>query len=130
MFTWYTVLLTLHVAGAALWVGGGVTLHVIGRRVLASGDRQRMQDYARDADFIGPRFYAPLSVVLLIAGILLVNEVGSDFSETWISLALAGWVASFLIGILYYSRAARRREAIVESEALGPKPSSRSSVRS
>lgn len=118
MFTSYTVLLTLHVVCAVLWIGGGATLHVIGRRVLASGDRKRMQDYSRDADFIGPRFYAPLSLVLLVAGMLLVDKVGGDFSDTWISLGLAGWIVSFVIGILYYPRAARRREAIVDSDGL------------
>lgn len=118
MFTTYTVLLTLHVVCAVLWVGGGITLHLMGRLAAKSDDRERMLSFSRDADLIGPRFYAPLSALLLLAGILLVDKVGSDFSDTYISLALVGWIISFLIGVLYYPRAARRREAVVASEGV------------
>jgi uncharacterized membrane protein len=116
MFTTYTVLLSLHVLAAVLWVGGGITLHLMGRLAMKSGDRQRMLAFSRDGDVIGPRFYAPLSLVLIVAGVLLVDEVGADMSDTWIALGIAGWVLSFLIGVLYYPRAGKRREAIVEAE--------------
>src|SRR5215210_5901335 len=119
MFTSYTVLLTLHVLAAVLWVGGGVTLHLMGRLAQRSGDRDRMLAFSRDSDVVGPRFYAPLSLLLLIAGILLVDKVGADASTLWIMLGMAGWVVSFLIGVLYYSRAGRRREAIVAAKGAG-----------
>jgi uncharacterized membrane protein len=120
MINGYTVLLTLHILCALIWVGGGITLHVLGRMAVASGDRQRMLQFSRDADWIGPRFYAPLSVLLLVFGILLVNrdEVGADMSTLWVSLGLAGWLISFLIGILYYSRAGKKRDAIIAGEGL------------
>lgn len=120
MITGYTVLLALHIVCAVLWVGGGITLHVLGRMAAASGDRQRMLQFSRDADWIGPRFYAPLSVLLLVFGVFLVSrdEVGADMSTLWVSLGFVGWLISFLIGILYYSRAAKKRDAIVASEGL------------
>ena len=119
MFTTYTVLLTLHIVAAVLWVGGGVTLHLMGRLAARSGDRDRMLAFSRDGDIVGPRFYAPLSLVLIVAGFLLVDEVNGDLSDTWIALGLAGWFASFLIGVLYYPRAGKRREAIVAAEGAG-----------
>lgn len=118
MVTNYTVLLALHIVFAVLWVGGGVTLHILGRLALASGDRQRMLQFSRDAEWIGPRFYAPLSIGLIVAGVLLVSEAGYDQSDLWVTFAYAGWLASFLIGVLYYPRAAKRRDAVVEAEGL------------
>ncbi|WP_372790340.1 DUF2269 family protein [Paraconexibacter sp.] len=118
MVSTYTVLLALHLLCAVLWVGGSGTLHVLGRIAQNSGDRQRMLQFSKDAEYIGPRLYAPLSLGLLIFGILLVNEVGYDHSDLWITLAYVGWLSSFVIGIAFYPRAARRRDAILEQDGL------------
>ena len=117
--TAYKLLLAVHILAAVLWVGGGVTLHVIGRLAQKSGDRERMNQFSKDAAYIGPRLYAPLSVILLLVGFPLVDKAGYEMSDAFISIAFAGWIASFLIGILYYSRADKKREAIVASEGLG-----------
>ncbi len=116
MISGYTVLLTIHMLCAALWVGGGVTLHALGRMALGSGDRERMQQFSLDAEKIGPRFYAPLSLLMLAAGIFLVDKAGAEMSALWVNLGFAGWIVSFLIGILYYPRAGRKRDAIIASE--------------
>jgi uncharacterized membrane protein len=110
--------LFLHILAAVLWVGGGVTMHVFGQLARKSGDRVRMLQFARDASWIGPRMYAPLSVVLLICGIVLVNKESLDMSETFVSIGLAGWVVSLLLGVLYYTRAQRKMEAVVASDGL------------
>jgi len=118
MVSTYTVLLALHILFAVLWVGGAGTLHAIGRLAAASGDRQRMLQFSKDAEFLGPRFYAPLSLGLLVAGILLVNEVGYDQSELWIMLAYTAWLISFAIGIGYYPRVGRKRDTILATDGL------------
>lgn len=116
--TTYKLLLAVHILAAVLWVGGGATLHVMGRLARKSGDRQRMNQFSIDAAYIGPRLYAPLSIILLLVGFPLVDKAGYDMSDTFISIAFAGWIASFLIGILYYSRADKKRAAIVETEGV------------
>ena len=110
--------LFLHILTAVLWVGGGVTMHVFGQLARKSGDRGRMLQFSKDANWIGPRFYAPLSVVLLICGFVLVNKENWDISETFVSIGLAGWVVSFLIGVLYYARAQKKMDAIVAGDGL------------
>lgn len=115
----YTVLLALHIACAVLWVGGGFTMHAFGRIAQKSGDRVRMNQFAIDAAFIGPRFYAPLSILLLVFGSFLVDKAGYEMSATWVGIGWAGWIISFLIGILYYSRADKRRAQIVETDSIG-----------
>ena len=117
-FSGYTVLLAVHILAAVLWVGGGATMHAFGRFAEKSGDRNRMNQFSIDAAFIGPRFYAPLSILLLAVGIPLVDKAGYEMSDMWVSIGFTGWIISFLIGILYYSRADKRRAAIVESEGV------------
>jgi uncharacterized membrane protein len=117
--TTYKLLLAVHILAAVLWVGGGATLHVMGRIAQKSGDRERMNQFSKDAAYIGPRLYAPLSVILLLVGFPLVDKAGYEMSDAFIGIAFAGWIVSFLIGILYYSRADKKREAIVASEGVG-----------
>lgn len=112
-------LLAVHILCAVLWVGGGVTVHIFGRLARASGDRARMYAFVEDANKIGPRFYAPLSLILLVAGILLVNRSGYEHSQLWITFAYMGWLTSFLIGVIYYSRKAKELDAIVSGEGEG-----------
>jgi len=118
MVTTYTVLLTIHVLAAVLWVGGGTMLHIFGQLALNSGDRARMNQYAIDASKIGPRMFAPLSLILLVVGFLLVDEVGYDQGALWIILAEIGWFITFLIGVVYYPRADKKREAAIASDGL------------
>lgn len=112
------VLLTLHILAAVIWVGGGVTLHVLGRIAGASGDRRRMNEFSETAEFLGPRLYAPLSMLLLVMGILLVDKAGYEQSDAFVGIGYAGWIASFLIGVLYYPRAGKRRAEIVAGDGI------------
>lgn len=98
----YEFLLAVHILAALMWVGEGVTMHLFGRRARSSGEVSRMVEFTRDANLIGPRFYAPLSLILLVAGMLLVDEAGYEMSQTWITLAFIGWMVSFVIGVGFY----------------------------
>lgn len=113
-----TVLTAIHILAAVIWVGGGVTIHIQGRRALASGDRQAMDKFSDDANWVGTRIYAPVSIVLLIAGIFLVDKYGADFSDLWVTLGLVAWFISFAIGVGYYGRADKRQKAIIASDGI------------
>ena len=126
----YDFLLTVHVLAAVLWVGGGVTLHILVRRAMAMPDPRATHEAMLQVEWVGQRFYPAFSLFLIVAGILLVtrDEGGFEFSDTFIQLGLAGWVISFLIGIGFYEREGKKRAAIVETE--GPEsPSVAASFR-
>jgi len=114
----YDLLVTLHVLAAVLWVGGGVTLHVLMRRALRLADRKAQHERFTELEWLGDRFYPAFSLLLIIAGILLVtrDEGGWEFSDTFIQIGLTGWVISFLIGIGFYGREGKKRAGIVEAE--------------
>jgi uncharacterized membrane protein len=116
--SFYEFLVTVHVLFAILWVGGGVTIHILVRRALKLPDPQRRHETMSELEAVGDKFYPAFSILLIIAGILLVTreEGGFEFSDTFIQIGLTGWVLSFLIGIGFYAREGKRRAAMVESE--------------
>ena len=117
----YELYLSLHLVCAVLWVGGGVSLHVLGRWVAKTGDDEALLAFERNALKLSSRFYAPLAIVLLVAGVLLVNEVGYEYSDLWISLAMLAWVLSLVLGVAFYPREGRRIEAAAsEGGAAAP----------
>jgi uncharacterized membrane protein len=115
-----------HIAGAVIWVGGGLTLSLIGLRTRRSADLAVMREFAQTLSFLGLRIFTPAVVVVLLSGVWLVLDHGGDFSQLWIVLALTAFALAFLIGVLYLSRSAIRLERVSRSgdlaasrEALG-----------
>lgn len=94
----YEILLWVHVTGAVLWVGGGVTFLMVAERALASGDVPRIQNALDDAERLGKRFFMPLSILTLAAGIWLVLEGGWGFTQPFVIGGIAGLVASAVLG--------------------------------
>jgi uncharacterized membrane protein len=109
----YDLLLTIHVLAAVIWVGGGTAMHILARRVLKRGDNEEIYKFSKEVNTVALRLYAPTSVVLLIAGILLVNEANYDFGDLWITLGFLGWIFSFVVGVAYYGPQDKRLQALV-----------------
>ena len=100
--TWYTFLLFVHVAMAAVWVGGGLMMQLFGVRASALRDRTRLANLGEDIAFIGPRLFVPASLLAFLSGVLLVVE--SDFygfGDDWIVIALVLYATTFLTGLLF-----------------------------
>jgi uncharacterized membrane protein len=112
----YEFLLTVHVLAAVIWVGGGIAMHILGRRVLKRGNPQEIFEFSKEINTVALRLYAPMSLILLIAGILLVNEAGYEFSQLWITLAFIGWAFSFIVGIGYYGPQDKKLQALVAAD--------------
>jgi uncharacterized membrane protein len=112
----YEFLLTIHVLAAVIWVGGGLAMHILGRRVLKRGDSQEIFAFSNEINTVALRLYAPTSLILLVSGILLVNEAGYEFSQLWITLAFIGWAFSFLVGVGYYGPQDKKLQALVAAD--------------
>jgi uncharacterized membrane protein len=112
----YELYLALHILCAVLWVGGGVSVHILGRWVSKSGDPERLVAFNRDALKIYNVFYAPLALVLIVAGVLLVEEVGYSYADLWITLGFVGWLFSLAVGLGFYGQQSRKIEAAVAAD--------------
>ena len=42
----YEFLLTIHVLAAVIWVGGGIAMHILGRRVLRRNDPEEIYKFS------------------------------------------------------------------------------------
>ena len=114
----YELLLAVHVLCAVIWVGGSVIMHVFGRRAVKRGP-ERQLEFTKDAIQIGNWLYAPLSVIVLIAGVPLVDEAGYGYGDFWITIGFLGFLNSFLLGVAYYPRAGRQYEQIAAGDGPG-----------
>ncbi len=112
----YEFLLTVHVLAAVVWVGGGIAMHILGRRTLKRGDNEEILAFSKEINIVAMRLYAPVSLILLVAGILLVNEAGYEFDQLWISLGFLGWIFSFVVGVGYYGPQDKRLHQLVAVE--------------
>jgi len=109
-------LLTAHVVAAVVWVGGSVLALTLGC-YLRGRDMETRVEYTRWTEWLGPRLFAPMSVIVIIAGPLLADRL-YDFSQTWLTLGFIGWGLSFLIGVAFYPREGARREKLIEQNGM------------
>jgi len=115
--TFYEFLLFVHVAFAVIWVGGAAMFQFFGLRVLASGDPNRLADFAGSVEWAGMRVLTPASLGALLAGFGLVWE--SDFwgiGDDWIVIGLILFGISFLAGAGFFGPESGRIKKLIESE--------------
>jgi uncharacterized membrane protein len=113
----YKFLLTLHILGAIVWVGGSYMLLVMGY-AMRGADAQRRTEFTRLTEKISSVVFAIASLVVIVAGSFLVHEAGFEFSQTWVILGYAGWLLSFLLGVGFYAQEGKRREKAIESGGI------------
>ena len=96
----YEALKYIHILAAMVWVGGAFFTQMLAIKVTRSGDTADLARTGRDLAIVGGRVFPLASIILLIAGILMVLQRWS-FSQAWVAVALVLWVVSLLAGVLY-----------------------------
>jgi uncharacterized membrane protein len=113
---WYALFKWVHVTGAVVWVGGGLTLTILAMRAERSSDPREMATIARQAAFIGERVFAPVGMLVFLMGIAMVINLHWGWGTTWIVIGLAGYVITFLTGILVLGPSAKRIGQLIASK--------------
>ena len=111
-------LLTIHVLAAVIWVGGSVLALALGY-YLRGRDIETRVEYTRWTEWLGPRLFAPASIAVIVAGPLLVDDLGYEFDQTWLTLGFVGWTISFIFGVGFYPREGIKREKLIEEHGIG-----------
>lgn len=114
------ILKTIHVLGAAAWVGGAAMVQVQAGRVRASGDAQRMITFADEQEVVGKKYFAPVSGITALAGIFTMIELyGVDgFKETWIVIGIGLFVLTSIVGAAFLSPESGRLRDLVASKGI------------
>jgi uncharacterized membrane protein len=113
---WYALFKWVHVTGAVVWVGGGLTLTILAMRAERSSDPREMSTIARQAAFVGERVFAPVGMLVFLMGIAMVINLHWGWGTTWIVIGLVGYVITFLTGLLVLGPQAKRIGQLIESK--------------
>ncbi len=106
----------LHVLGAVVWVGAGVTLFLLSVRLRAVGDRGTIVSLGQHSEALGKLLFMPAAFGTLLFGVLMVaTEARFSFMDLWILIGFAAVAASFVVGAgLLQSADARLNELVAE----------------
>jgi|SRR5215211_5667581 len=118
--TWYEFWLFLHVTGVAVWVGGAVALQVFGILTKRAADPAKSAFFAQNASIAVLRVFLPAAVLVLIAGIGLVETGNWDWSEPFVLWGLILWAAVAVVAFGFLGRAMASAGAQLAAE--GPSP--------
>ena len=111
----YTILKVFHILFAVIWVGGGVTINVLGTRAARSTDGPRMATFAGEAGWMGQRIFAPSALLVLIFGILTVLNGHIGFAHAWVIIGLVGSGLTIVTGAAFLGPTSSRVSEIVAS---------------
>jgi uncharacterized membrane protein len=113
----YEFLLFVHIATAAIWVGGATIMQFFGLRAMRAPDPMRLVDLGGDIEWIGSRMLIPASALAVVSGVLLV--IDSDvwgFGDDWIVLGIVLFAITFLAGALFFGPESGRLGKLAEAE--------------
>lgn len=129
--TWYEWFLAGHVLAAVVWVGGALTLVILGLLIQREGDPVQLAQFGRQAGLIGERLFTPLSVLIFLFAVGLMENGRSpwEWDMTWISLSLLGWLVAFLVGSIWLRSRAGKLRQVMQTEGPGG-PNAQAMMRS
>jgi uncharacterized membrane protein len=112
---WYAIFRVVHVALAVFWVGGGLTLTILGLRAERSSDPREIGTLANQAAFVGERFFGPAGLVVLLTGIGMVLNGSLGWNHFWVIAALVGYASTFVTGIAVLTPLSKKVDASVKA---------------
>jgi hypothetical protein len=96
-----------------VWLGAGFTIDLLFVRAERTGDPQELGAMGQLQDWLVPRLFIPASLATLVLGILVMWQGPWGFDDVWILIGLAGWIASFGVGILFLKPQSARMKDLV-----------------
>jgi uncharacterized membrane protein len=111
--TRYELFKLLHVVGAIAWVGGGMGLLVLSRRLLAARDYRGLHDLGQQSQALGTWLFMPAALLTVGFGVALVAaEAAFGFADLWILIGFGGILASGAAQMALAGPAGRRFSAL------------------
>lgn len=106
-----TLLLTLHIIAAGVWIGANVVQFVTTNRLAAQGGVPAAT-WMETVTWWGRVVYSPAAVLLLITGVgLVIDSTFYEFSNTFVSIGFAAIIAGAAIGITQIGKGSERAAA-------------------
>ncbi len=115
--TSYLVFKYLHVALAIAWLGGGLTVLMLGAAAARKNDPAEQLAVIRQVVYLSNRLFVPASLGALITGAIAASILGL-WGQAWVIIGLMGFAATFGLGFFIIKPRAERIAAL--SQAEGP----------
>jgi uncharacterized membrane protein len=112
--TYYEALLFLHISGAAVWIGAAVLYDLLFFRARRAADPALAERMGAHSEWLAKRLFIPTSLAVFVLGILLTIEGPWGFGDLWVALGLAGWAATFVVGVAGIEPQTKRLQAAIE----------------
>jgi uncharacterized membrane protein len=113
--TYRTLVLTIHIAGVAGWLGANLTQLVLNPQMARQG-REVEASWTRAQMFLGQRYYNVVGAVIAVTGVLLVlHEPVADWSSGFVWVGLAVVVLGGVLGVAVFTPLTHRRLAAIEA---------------
>ena len=109
-----TLLLWLHIASVAAWLGANFVQLVLSPR-FAKGPADVAAAWTRQTIWLGERFYNAAGAVLTVTGVLLVLDGDWSWGTEFIWVGIVVVVIGGAMGGLLFGPLAKRRAAALES---------------
>lgn len=118
--TWYEFWTFLHILAAMVWIGSATAIQVFGILTKRAADPAKSAFFARNVSLTVNRVLFPTALVVLAAGIGLVETGNWDWDEPFVVWGLLLWAAVALAAFGFLGRALGSAGARLAAE--GPSP--------
>lgn len=116
--TLYDVLLFFHILAAITWLGGGLTVNILGSRIQHAKGAEGAA-FIRQTEWIGTHVYVPSILVVLGLGIAMVAENDAwRIGQLWIILALVGIGITAVTGGAWIGPELKRISQAIDARGL------------
>lgn len=116
----YTALKFLHVAFAIAWLGGGLTMVLLGILAERARDEARLMTVVDQVVTVAHRVFIPSTGLVLVFGLLMVWTAGYSWADAWIVLGLLGILVTGGLGARVLTPLAERVKALSTTPGKGP----------
>lgn len=111
--TLVSVIVALHVLGAAVWLGGVAAAEQIGARTRRRAGADATVRFVADYGITSRRLILPASLVVLLSGGWLMQELGYKMSQQWwLGAGMGLWLVAFLGSTMLRGPQAKRMQAL------------------
>ena len=114
-----TLLLTLHVALAAAWIGADFAVHVLSPRLYKESTATQTS-WARQILWLHEKYYAVVAVLILVTGVLLVLDGDWSWSSGFIWVGVVAMIGGATLGGGGLGSLAKKQLAGLETGTTGP----------
>jgi len=126
--SWYFTFKAVHVGFAAIWIGGGFLLTVLGVVAERQRDAEQLAVIAKQAALVGERLFSPASAIVLAAGIAMMINVDWGWNHFWVAAGLIGFASTFVTGVGFLAPRSKRLHELMQT--AGPTaPETQAAIR-